>query len=223
MHYHLEIIMPPTDNIEAAVSKILAPFNEQGTDEDGESNRHAFWDWYVIGGRFAGSKFQATLDKANLDKFYAELKERKVTVSGLTAGKQELKPESQIPMVDALWNEYFPQTNGGPCPLFNHANNQYKSDSLLPNDVMAFSDVPQSLEASRVILAAPNYNDELAAEYMVSDSIWNGVNYEDTLWDETFGGAVSIFTKKRAGYKAEYAEKRTPKDDWLVVTVDYHS
>ena len=36
MTHHLEIIMPPTDNVKAAVEKILAPFNEQPEDGDSE-------------------------------------------------------------------------------------------------------------------------------------------------------------------------------------------
>jgi hypothetical protein len=28
MHYHLEIVMPPTADVDAAVTQILAPFNE---------------------------------------------------------------------------------------------------------------------------------------------------------------------------------------------------
>lgn len=215
--------MPFTNDVEAAVSKICNPFNEQGTDEDGEPNRQGFWDFWVIGGRFAGSKFQATLNPEQLEKFNAELHKRKVTVSSFTAGKQEIAPASQIPMVDALWNEYFPQTNGGPCPLFKHSNDQYKNDSLLPDDVMRFWEVPDSLKMSRIIFAGPRYEDELKATFMLSDSIWNGCNHEDTAWDQTFGDAVKRFTEKHKNYKTEYIEKITPNDDWLVVTVDYHT
>lgn len=40
MHYHLEIIMPPTEDIEGAVAQILKQFNEQPkeTDEDTQYN-----------------------------------------------------------------------------------------------------------------------------------------------------------------------------------------
>src|SRR5262245_27782076 len=108
MHYHLEVILPPVDNVEQAIGQILEPFDENGKDEDGHRNSHAFWDWYVVGGRWAGAKLQAMLDPKKLEEFNAELTKRKVTVSGIQAGKQELSPASQIPMVDALWNEFFP-------------------------------------------------------------------------------------------------------------------
>ncbi len=108
MHYHLEVILPPVGNIEDAANQILEPFNEQGEDEEGQRNQHAFWDWHVIGGRWAGAKLEAVLDPKKKDEFFAELTKRNITVSGLRAGKEKLEPESQIPMVDAPWNEFFP-------------------------------------------------------------------------------------------------------------------
>lgn len=219
MHYHLEIIMPPTDDVEAVVKQIMEPFSENN-----DENRHQFWDWFVIGGRWAGRKFQATLDKAKLDSFYKALSEKQVTVSSVTAGKQELQPASQIPMVDGLWNEFFPESNGKPCPLFNHSNNQYKSDSLIDGDICRFANTPSGLEPSRVIFAAPNYDgSEMEATFMLSDEIWNGVNYENTTWDGTFADAVAKFKSRGSNYSDEYLKRVTPQDDWLVVTVDYHS
>ena len=54
MHYHLEVIMPPTADISTALDDILKPFDESCEDEDLKSV--TFWDWYVIGGRWAGKK-----------------------------------------------------------------------------------------------------------------------------------------------------------------------
>lgn len=54
MHFHLEVIMPPTTNVEGALEKIMAQF-----DENNEDASHAFWDWYVIGGRFFWRKANA--------------------------------------------------------------------------------------------------------------------------------------------------------------------
>lgn len=224
MHYHLEIIMPPADDIESAVNTILAPFREEGTDEDGKPNRHVFWDWFVIGGRWAGAKLQAQLDPAKLQAFNDKLTEMQVTVSSLQAGKQELKPESQIPVVDALWAEYFPEQKGKPCPLFAHSNNQYDGKDLLPDDVMRFADVPPSLPMSRVIFAGWDYEEKkLEAKFMLADSIWNGCNHEDTAWKQTLKDAVELFKAKHKDYTTEYVKKITPQDNWLVVTVDYHS
>lgn len=222
MHYHLEIIMPPTDDVESAVAAILKPFNEQPQDDD-DSGKYGFWDWYVIGGRWAGRKMQERLDQTKLQAFQDELNARNVTVSSFSAGKQELQPATQIPMVDQLWREFFPEV-GGPCPLFKHSNDQYKNDSALPDDVCRFSDIPRNLQAERVIIAARDHKDkETEAVFMISEDFWNGVNHVKTTWKETVEDAVEMFAAKSINYSEEFVKRTTPQDDWLVVTVDYHS
>lgn len=223
MHSHLEIIMPPTDDIEAAIKSIMAPFSEN--DEDAS---HAFWDFYVIGGRWAGSKLKASLSKEKIDKFYEWLQEEKVTVAGFQAGKQEISPSSQIPKVDAKWNETFPSAEFTKCPLFAHSNDQYNSESLIDGDVCSLLDLPDVMECSHVIIAKPSYDDgkwtgPLEAEYMLQESIWNGVTHVDTKWDGKLSTALAMYADRIKDYKAEYLEVVTPKADWLVVTVDYHS
>lgn len=224
MHYHLEIVMPPVENVEEAIAQIMAPFDENGEDEDGHRNGHAFWDWYVIGGRWAGAKLEATIDPAKKEAFYDELTRRKVTVSGLQAGKQSLQPESQIPMVDALWNEFFPDSPLKVCPFFSHFNNQYKNSEGFP-DIMQLKDMPKALMASHVIIAGPTWKDDgtLGAQYMVQGSIWNGVTHVDAKWDGTVQSAIDAHAKSLERAKPEYAAKHLPQDDWFVVTVDYHS
>jgi len=221
MHYLCEIIMPPTDNIEQAVEQILKPYCEHN--EGDESDDNAFWDWYVIGGRFAGQKLISGLDPEKLDLFYDELKELKVTVSSLQAGKQTLQPSDQIPMVDNLWKKHFPDFKGENCPLFSHSNDQYSE--YMNGDVMKFNDVPDDLKCARVIFAAPAYGDEdgFRAGYMLSDSIWNGVNHQKTDFDGVFSSAKKLFIESVKGYKKEYIEKIKPTNEWLVVSVDYHS
>lgn len=217
MHRHCEIIMPPTKNIEKAVKEVLAKFNEdQGDNEDGYE-KYGFWDWYVIGGRWSGNKLEQSLDRAKMEAFRAELIEKGVTVSGLQWGKQELQPASQIPMVDALWRERFPESPLKTCPLFKH------SGELLAGDVMKFADVPRTIEAARIIFAGEESGEGLEATYMVEDSYYNGVCWHDSKWDGTLGDALSMFEEHHKNYKAEYREQITPKADWLVVTVDYHS
>lgn len=226
MHYHLEIIMPPTNDVEQAVKEILAQFDESGTDEDGEPNRYTFWDWWVIGGRWAGEKVKAQLDQDKLKEFYDELNKLNITVSGLQAGKQELKPASQIPAVDALWLKFFPDSKVKACPLFNHYNDQYQKVSDLPDDVMKYSDIPEGLTASHVIVAKDHWDKDvggLEAAWMMNDSVYNGVNFTDTKWDGTFKGAMEMYIDSLKNYRDEYKEKYTPNDDWIVVTVDYHS
>lgn len=218
MHYHLEIVMPPTNDIAGAVTEILKNYSEHS-----EDTRHGFYDWYVIGGRFAGNKFLARFDQPRLDKFYEVLTEKNVTVSGLTAGKQSLRPESQIPMVDALWNEYFPESDGLPCPLFDHSNDQYKSNSLLPDDVCRLADIPNGLTAERVMVANRWWKGEWGVTEMYAQSLWNGCTHQDTTFDGKVLTAVELVRERVKSGSDEYRDGCTPTDDWLVVTVDYHS
>lgn len=231
MHFHCEIVMPPVDDIEAAVASIMAPFSECPEDGDDDSDtRNSFWDWYVIGGRWAGAKLMARYDKAKMDEFYAWLKAEGVTVSGVTCGKQTLRPASQIPKVDAKWAEMFPSDIAIPCPIFDHSSPKFADglNGTLPGDVLPLAQVPEKLTCCRVIFAAPSYNDgaytgPLKAEFMCSQEIWNGVNWLKTEWDGNFSTAVAMCVDRCARYLDEHRELVTPKDDWQVVTVDYHS
>ena len=224
MHSHLEIILPPVQNLEEAVKQILEPFDENGEDENGQRNNHAFWDFYVIGGCWAGAKLEAMLDSKKLEEFRAELANRKVTVSGIQFGKHELSPVSQIPMVDALWNEFFPESPIKVCPLFKHFNDQYQNSEGFP-DIMRLGDMPKSLTASHVIIAGPSWQDDgsLEAKHMLQTSIWNGVTHVDAKWDGTVQAALDEHKERLKNAQPDYAAKRIPQDDWLVVTVDYHS
>lgn len=222
MHYHLEIILPPTDDVEAAIKQIMAPFDEDPEDPE-DRGGSSFWDFYVIGGRWAGEHMKADLDPKKLDEFYEELTKRKVTVSGLTAGKQELQPADQIPMVDALWQEFFPDAGFPACPIFRHYNDQYKNTL---DDVCNLSEIPDSLAAGRLIIAGPGYSDDggFRANYMLQDEFWNGCNHIKTGWDGNVKGGVAEFEKwAKDRYTEEAQRKYIPTDDWLVATVDYHS
>lgn len=230
MHYHCEIVIPPTRDIEGAIQSVLAQFNENAEGEDGSD--YAFWDFWVIGGRWAGHKLLAKYDKAKMDAFHEWMTAEKITVSSLQAGKQELSPASQISKVDAKWNEMFPSETHISCPLFNHSNDKY-ADGLrgtLPSDISKLSDVSSTLECSRVIFAKPSYESSskdhtgpLEAAFMLCDSQYNGCNYMKIDWDGKFSTAVVQYRDSLKNYKEEYAAKISPTDDWLAVTVDYHS
>lgn len=212
MHYSLEIITPPVADVEAAIGEILLPFSENEEDAN-----YAFWDWWQIGGRYSGGKTEAVVDPERLQAFKDELTRRKVTVSGLICGKQELQPASQIEMVDALWRDMCPGA-GRVCPMFKHSGERSSGD------ICTFKDLPPALKAYKVIFAAPDYEGKkLEAVSMFTQSIWNGVTHEDTKWDGTVASAIAMHRDKFKNYKKEYAEKVTPRDDWMVVTVDYHS
>ena len=232
-HHHLEIIMPPTENISAAVDLIMKKFHEcpdtTGMDEDEKSNadydvRYAFYDWYVIGGRWAGSKMMAKYDPKKLEDFYKWLTDEKVTVSGVRAGKEELSPASQIPKVDKKWNEMFPSDKFVACPIFNHSNDQYgtRGESTIDGDICKLSEISPSLTASRVIIANTEYDPTNSfsnpAAFMVTDSYYNGVNWSDSKWNGKVVTALKMYDEHVKIFK-----KQVPTEDWLVVTVDYHS
>lgn len=219
MHYHLEIIMPPVDDVAKAIEQIMEPFNENGKDEYGDSNPHAFWDWYQIGGRWSGVKIEERLGKKRLESFNQELLNRKVTVSNLTCGKKTISPISQIAMVDALWCKMFPDSGLTVCPLFDH------SPEMLTADICTIVDLPSDLSAAHVIVAEPSWRDDgsLQAEYMISDSIWNGVTHVKSDWDGKVMTAIDEAKKRVSRYREEAQTKRMPQDNWLAATVDYHS
>ncbi len=235
MHYHLEIILPPqTDDIPAAVESVMRPFDEN-LDPDNEESyaKHAFWDFYSIGGRYAGRKFMATLDKAKLEEFEQWCQDEEITVSGFQCGKQELSPADQIPKVDAKWNELFPQADHSimPCPLFRHSNDPYGRDGhgMLTGDVSKLSE-SQTATCARVIFAGNSYNHEtgdytgpLKAVFMLAQQEWNGVNHMEVKWDGTIQNAFNQWIAQMKGYKDSYRSLVQPNDEWLCVTVDYHS
>lgn len=218
MHYHLEIIMPPTEDVKTAVATILAPFNEQPPDGEKEDHdpRGVFWDWYVIGGRWSGAKRMHALGDENLKAFHDEITARNITVSGLQMGKPTLQPASQIPAVDALWLEMFPDAGFAACPVFDH----YKGDM---GDMLRLDELAPNLEASRVIIAAPGFRDKLAAQFMISEDAWNGVIHAPIAWDGKIATALEMHIKRISHYSKDARAKYTPQPDWLVVTVDYHS
>ena len=230
MHHHLEIVIPPVENIEEAIGQIMKPFDEnpepkEGSDEDdASSTRYSFWDWYVIGGRWSGSKLECTLNPDRKQAFFAELTKRKITVSGVQFGKQELSPATQIPSVDALWNELFPDAAVKVCPFFSHFNDQYQHSHGFP-DVMPLKDMPSCLTASHVIVAGPSWENDavLEARHMVQDKTYNGISFVESAWDGLVLSAIDQHRSRLAHCKPEYAAKHMPQDDWLVVTVDYHS
>jgi len=218
-HYHLEVIMPPTEDVEQALEQILKPFDEQGEDEGGNCNTHTFYDFYCIGGRWSGRKLEAKIGEERIQAFRDRLVARGVTVSGLQFGKPTLEPRSQIGEVDALWCEMFPDCGIPYCPLFDH------TPKTMLLDICSLAEVPEGLTAERVIIAKPYYADEtqLEAGYMTQKSLWNGVNHEDSTWDGTIVQTIERWKDYLKNAREDYKATRIPQADWLCVTVDYHS
>ncbi len=226
MHYHLEIVLPPTDDIQGAIEHIMEPFNEKREDVS-----LPFWDFFSIGGRFAGAKKVAGYDKATITAFHEWCQTEGVTVSGIQCGKQTLQPAEQIPKVDAKWNELFPPDDGKPaaCPLFDHSNDRYGHDgnSSLPGDICTLKEAGHAT-CGHVIFAAPSYVGDVRtgppeAIFMLTTTAWNGVNFMPVKWDGTLAQALALWKERLKGGSEEYRKACDPQDDWLAVTVDYHS
>lgn len=223
MHYVLEVIMPPVKDVKEALDQVMDQFCEDG-------NANGWWDWWVIGGRWAGTKEMDGFDGGRLTEFKDELEKMKVTVSGIQCGKPTLEPKSQQAKVDKLWRKFFPEAKNKKCLLFSHSGDQYSSEEWSPGDVMELGKVSSESTASRVIIAGPDeYADKegdqgkMRAQFMLSQDIWNGTNHEETTWGGNVLEAVEKYKDRLKGYKEDYREAKTPKDDWIVVTVDYHS
>ncbi len=235
MHYHCEIVLPPgTDDIEAAVASVMSQFDENMDKENEEfSDKHVFWDWFVIGGRFAGSKVMAGYDEQQLSQFHEWLTAEKVTVVGLVCGKQELKPADQIQKVDAKWNEMFPSAGNVmvACPIFAHSSDQYgRGDrGTIDGDVCKLRDA-MNVNCCRVIFAGPSYESKtgertgpLRAQFMLSGSQWNGCNHMDIKWDGKVGSAMADWCKHLEHMADGYRAMMQPTEEWITVTVDYHN
>lgn len=220
MHCTLEVVLPPVLHLELALNQILKPFDENGSDDDNESaSKHAFFDYFLVGGRFSGRKEKSKLDQKRLDAFQDEIVKRGFTVSPVVAGKQKLVPESQETAVDLLWREHFPESTMLRCPLFAH------SPQSVGSDICTVADLPADLTASRVIIAAPGWRNDgtLEAVFMIEDSIWNGFNHVDVTWDGKVKSAIDMFIGTGNRYTDEYKGRSFPQSEWNVVTVDYHS
>ena len=152
MHYCLEIIIPSMerDQIAETIEHILDPFSEYNEDPHATT----FFDWYVIGGRWNGTKAQQFISKERIDEFYAKLNEMKVTVSSVIAGKQHLSDEFVEP-VNELWKEMFADTPFNHCPIFDNWESRYTDALDYPGNVMKLGDLHPDTSCARVILAGP--------------------------------------------------------------------
>ena len=236
MHYHLEVVLPASvgrdeQAIKDAIASVLDEYNENGREENEGRNRHGFWDWYVIGGRFAGTKQMAQYDTDALRKFCEWAESVPITVAGVRAGKPRLEPASQIATVDAKWNEMFPREDGKlvACPLFDHSNDKYGRDgsSTIEGDISRPGD-SKAVKCARVIFAGLTYHDGQWQEpfgpaFMLAEDEWNGKNHMPIRWDGTIGDALKQWLEHLDRMSAAYVEKVCPTDDWICVTVDYHS
>lgn len=64
MHYHAEIYIKENKNVDEQVNNIMIPYYIEI-----EDNEKAFWDWYVIGGRWTGAhdNYEPEKDESNYE------------------------------------------------------------------------------------------------------------------------------------------------------------
>lgn len=84
-------------------------------------------------------------------------------------------------------------------------------------------EIPEGLTAGRVIIACPDYEGKIEAQFMLCEDQWNGVNFMDINWDGKVLTALAKHIEHLGRYSDEYKEKATPAPNWICVTVDYHS
>lgn len=205
MHFRVEVIMPPTDDVEKQLEVIMAPFSENSEDPNCDYIPK-WWDWYVIGGRWRGEKAKEKLDNDTLKKFYDVLKMR---------GNEMVQSE-----IDAVYRKHFPD-QGETCPFVRKDWHEQYDTTL--TDVWKLEDVNQAGTANKLIIAGPEHDENITTLELFQHDIWNGVNFEITAWDCTIGGALRKYVEKIDRYKEEYREKITPQPNWLVITVDCHN
>ena len=75
------------------------------------------------------------------------------------------------------------------------------------------------------MIAVPDILDEerIRLKTMVQTKIWNGVNFLNTDWNGEIQTALDSHKKDVSLLREDVQNKLTPNDDWLVITVDYHS
>jgi hypothetical protein len=114
-HYHLEIIMPRTADISKSIEEIMLPFSEN-EEENEDHSGHSFWDFYVIGGRWAGAKERCTYNTNALEQFNAllscdisrvdeipeNLKCARVIIAGPDYSDKKFKAQHML--CESIWN-----------------------------------------------------------------------------------------------------------------------
>lgn len=91
------------------------------------------------------------------------------------------------------------------------------------NEMSTLSNLPDSINAARCIVALLDEAGNYGAEFMLEESLWNGVNFVDSAWQGGIKEALTMYDKRIAHYKPEFQDRHTSKDNWVSVTVDYHN
>ena len=125
MHHHVEVLLPPTpiDEVEDLLETVMAPFDEEWKDENGDRNCHAFWDYYLIGGAWKDAKRDAMEQHAPKEALKAEL-------AGKPAGHFDICPLRLVPEAMSCYRflAFMPSRVEGeddPYPFFMIAQEQW--------------------------------------------------------------------------------------------------
>jgi hypothetical protein len=89
--------------------------------------------------------------------------------------------------------------------------------------VTTVADLTKDDTAFRVLVVGKNSFCDLSGVYMVVQEAFNGLSYNKTDWDCTVLSAIDKAKERISYYLEGVRDSYTPKDDWLVVKIDYHS
>ncbi len=204
MHNHVELIMPPSPvvEIQERVRELLYPLSQSAAEMAGTTGR--LYDWYQIGGRFAGTKMSLRLDPERLHKFRQELYGEAFTndTRPVLLGQQRFWGTPDLPTVDALWRKWFPEEEAGACPLFDH----YPTGD---QDICRVDRIPDNLTAHAVVVG-----NEDKVVFQLHTEIWDSTRSE--FQDTDFDGSVLNALRQGRACGVE------PSKNWLAVTLDCH-
>jgi len=91
------------------------------------------------------------------------------------------------------------------------------------NEMSTLNNLSNIVNAARFIVALSDEAGNYSAEFMLEESLWNGVNFVDSAWQGSIKEALTMYDKRTAHYHASYNKAYKPQDNWVSVTVDYHS
>lgn len=202
-HYHVELILPPTPRLgwalEERILEILLPLRKG--DDEATWPADPLFDWYKIGGRFAGTKHGLRCDPERRRKFYAALYSEAFATDEFT--KLGFWGDNQLPAVNALWRTWFPEDEVGICPFIG----PYPTGD---QDICRVDRIPDELKADTVVVG----NEANQVVLRLKTEIWDSARrrFLDTGFD---GSVLNALRQCRAQGVALAG-------NWLAVTLDCH-
>ena len=96
-----------------------------------------------------------------------------------------------------------------------------RTSTTFPGNVMPVMECRDVNGIARAVFVGTDGN----VSFMCQDSVWNGVNTEMTQWNRSIGQAIDLQRDYIHMYRhvPDHLAKYQVADDWIAVTVDYHS